>query len=97
MIKIDLNAPLEGLDGIALQDNATQARVLANSLVSGPEGDAIKCYDWGVSLYRTGIIEVDASDLETLKGLVKANQRMVNLAKGPILKTLNAAGNGKPD
>lgn len=95
MIKIDLNTPLEGLDGAAFQDNATQAKVLANTLVSGPEGDAIKCYDWGVSLYRTGIIEVDAADLETLKGLVKANQRLFNLAKGPILKTLNAAGNGK--
>lgn len=95
MIKVDLTAPLEGLDGVALSDNTTQARVLANSLVSGPEGDAIKCYDWGVSLYKTGMIEVDASDLETLKGLVKSNQRLANLAKGPILKTLNAAGNGK--
>jgi hypothetical protein len=95
MIKIDLTAPLEALDGTSLPDNTTQARVLANSLVSGPEGDAIKCYDWGVSLYRTGIIEVDASDLEALKSLVKANQRLSNLAKGPILKTLNAAGNGK--
>lgn len=95
MIKVDLSALMEGLDGVALTENITQAKVLANSLVSGPEGDAIKCYDWGVLLYRTGMIEVDASDLETLKGLVKANQRMANLAKGPILKTLNAASNGK--
>lgn len=93
MIKVDLSAPLEGLDGTVLSD--TQAKVLANSLVSGPEGDAIKCYDWGVSLYKTGTIEVDSADLETLKGLVRANQRLANLAKGPILKILNAAGNVK--
>lgn len=94
MTKIDLSAPLEDLSGTALPDNTTLAKVLAASLVSAPEGDAIKIYDWGVSLHRTGMIEVDAADLETLKGLVKNNQRMAILAKGPILKKLNAVGNG---
>lgn len=91
MIKIDLTASMEDLNGTVLPDSPTQAKILASSLVAGSDGDAIKIYDWSVALYKTGIIEVDASDLETLKGLVKSNQRMSILAKGPILKKLNAA------
>jgi hypothetical protein len=86
MKTLDLSAHLEDLDGA--QKSETLGRALAASLVNGVEGPAIKFYDWGVQLHRTGIISVDNADMELLKEHVSNSQRLPVWVKAPILRAM---------
>lgn len=85
MKKLDLNFQVQSLEGKNL-DNA--ARILAQALVSQPSGNPIKLYDWAQSLWKSGVIEVDDADIQTLESFVKDSKFLYVLSKGPILKAL---------
>lgn len=65
------------------------SRNLANALTNATTDDPIKFYDWGISLYKEGFIEVDESDRKKLYDFIKSDKRIVNLMKGQLLKLID--------
>ena len=92
-MKLDLNKPILDLEGIPLKEkedkNFTMARALANQLVLAVKGDAVKFYDWGLTFYKIGIIEIDEADMAILENFVKDLQ-VSNLVKGQIIKEIKS-------
>jgi hypothetical protein len=86
MKKLDLNFNLKDLDGGEIAE-AKVSKLLAGLLMSQKEGDAVKFFDWAVTLHKTGIIEVDSSDFSTIKKLVSDNKEYLTMiAKAQLLK-----------
>jgi len=88
---LDLNQPITAPDGTPLVPAQSLAQVLSGFLSQDSKGDAMKLWEWSKKLAKDGILELDSSDTETLKGLVKDNERMAILAKGPILIAIKEA------
>lgn len=91
--KINLDKPLlflDGepvyepkLDGTGRSDNPIiLGKILANNLSSMQEG-GLKYFHWALDLFKTGILELDATDLVEFKNAVKKTQ-LNNLMKGRI-------------
>jgi len=74
MNTLKLDEYFKNLDGEDITENDTLniAKTLANILI-GAEGkiDAAKGYDWAMKLWNDGFIELDNSDLETLKKFIQ--------------------------
>lgn len=86
MNKLDLNKNLLDLDGKEIE-NSNLSRLLAGLLMSQKTGDSVKFFDWAVTLHKTGIIEVDNADFNTLKTMVKDNSEYLTiLSKAQLLK-----------
>lgn len=90
MITIDLSQPLPGLDDQPL-GNQTLGKLVATALANLVDGPAIKIIDWARSLHQTGIVELDAADLDLFKQKVESSQHLSILIKGPVLKIVAAA------
>lgn len=90
MTKLDLQKSLLDLEGKEMDDKVTLAKLLASRLFGSAKGDPIKYYDWAISLYTDGIIEVDKTDLEHLIEFVKNNDTMLVGWKAQIIKVLKA-------
>lgn len=98
MKTLKLSHPIIDLDGNVIQpkdqtgknigEPLTLGSVLAGSLVSGSKGDALKFFDWALSLKKTGEIQVDDSDFNTLKEFVTNNDGISILAKAQILRAM---------
>jgi hypothetical protein len=86
-MKIDLNFNLLDLDGNIIE-NANAGKVVANSLVQQSKGDALKFWEWALSLNKGKSLELDSSDLETFTSFVKDNENFAIIAKAQILKAL---------
>lgn len=96
-IKVNLDKPLFNLDGTKLKkfDNTgtevgeeTMGKVLASYLVSQSQGEALKYYDWAVTLYKGDEIQVDKADFNKIKKFVEDSQNLYILSKAQILKEL---------
>lgn len=88
MKEINLNFELNDLDGKPLVGNANAGQLVANILVSGAEGEAIKYYDWAITLNGKKPISVDNTDFNKIKNFVNGSNKIVLLAKAQILKYL---------
>lgn len=87
MKKVNFNWELKDLNG----NNIGNASVLVAQMLAGEtKGDAIKCFDWAMSLNAKKTIEVDNSDFIKIKELINANQNVTLLAKAQLLKCLEA-------
>ena len=86
-MKIDLNFNLTELDGKEIS-NANAGKLLANVLVQGTKGDALKFWDWAVSLNKGEVLDLDSSDQETFKNFVKDSEGLPILTKAQILHKL---------
>lgn len=86
-MKIDLNKPVLELDGTEAP-NTTMGKILAQLLVSETKGDALKLWDWAQKLYKGEIIDLDKSDQETLKSLLKDTDRLPVITKAQILEVI---------
>lgn len=84
-MKVDLNFEILDLDGKAIN---TANKLIAGLLMSETKGDAEKLYDWAIQLFSSKVIELDNSDFERFKTLVKGSERISIIAKAPILKYL---------
>lgn len=82
-INIDLNFPIKGLDDKEIPDS-NAGKLLGNMLASNNKGDALKYYDWGRSLYKGNVIEVDRSDFDTIEKFIKESEQLSNLVKAQI-------------
>ena len=95
-IQVNLNKPLLRIDGKhqkITEDNDIDnlGKALGSALAfSQNEGNSIKLSDWGFSLWKGEVLEIDDSDLTTLKEFVKNSRGMTNIGAGQVLKALNA-------
>ena len=92
-MKLKLDKPLKGLDGnYILDDNDTpvlMSKLVADRLVGGKSEEPIKMFDYAVTLFKEGSIEVDATDLEKIKTKL-GDADLTTLALAQILKAIKA-------
>lgn len=88
MKTIDLNFELKDLDGNVLQGIPSAGKFVGNLLVTETDGDAIKFFDWAISLNKNEVISVDNADFTLIKELIKKSEKVTILAKAQILKYL---------
>jgi hypothetical protein len=84
-MKLNFNFNLVDLDGKEI-DNANAGKLIANSLVQQSKGDALKFWEWALSLNKGTVLDLDTSDQETLKNFVKDSENFAIIAKAQILK-----------
>jgi hypothetical protein len=86
-MKLDFNFNLLDLDGKQI-DNANAGKLLANTLVQQSKGDALKYWEWALSLNKGEILDLDTSDQETLKNFIKDSENFTIIAKAQLLQVL---------
>jgi hypothetical protein len=95
-MELNFNFPVMGLDEQPLIDvNNTvvnAGKVLANALVSQPNGDIVKYFDWAMSMFKGNDITVDSADKKKLKEFIETNNTITILLKKQLLDRLE---NGK--
>jgi len=89
MLTINLNVPLLTLEGTEVPDT-NQGKLLANLLISGSKGQAIKQYDWAMTLWKKGVLQVDKTDFDTVRALVDSAEQLTILAKAQILQRMDS-------
>ena len=91
-MKLNFNFDLLGLDGEAVLDHANQkvnaGKLLAQAIANQSKGDALKFWDWAVSLNKGEILDLDSSDQETIKNFIKDAEGFTILAKAQLLKVI---------
>jgi len=86
-MKINLNKNLLDLEGNEIKD-AHIGKVVASALAGSNKGDAIKFWHWSTKFYSCEEVELDPSDLETLRTFIKESEQMTVLSKAQILQLL---------
>lgn len=86
-MKIDLNCNLLDLEGQEVE-NTNAGKLVAQTLVQGTKGDALKFWDWAVALNKGEVLDLDSSDQETFKNFVKESEVITIFAKAQILNKL---------
>lgn len=86
-MEINLNKNLIDLEGKAIE-NSNIGKIVANALASHTGGDALKFWDWAKKLYSGKKLDLDPSDLGTLKDFIANHSNFPNLTKAQILEIL---------
>jgi len=86
-MKLNFNFDLLGLDEQPIE-GANAGKLLANALAQGSKGDALKLWDWAVSLNKGEVLDLDSSDQETIKNFIKDSEGFTILAKAQLLQVL---------
>jgi len=89
MITLNLNDPLQDLDGNPIPDT-NAGKLLAMQLASTPHGNIVKHYDWAMAFHHGKEVSVDAADLDYLRKFVENNQQLSILAKQQMLSMMAA-------
>lgn len=87
MKTINLNFQIKDLDG---KDIGLANKAFANTLMAEKGGDAVKLFDWAMSLNKEGKIEVDESDFNKIKEIIEKSETLFIIAKAQLLKYLLA-------
>jgi hypothetical protein len=83
-MKVDMNKAILGLDGKELPDSNI-GQLIAQILVQGSKGDALKFWHWAQKLYKGEELDLDPTDTETLKNAIKENDSLTILSKAQAL------------
>lgn len=87
---MNFNKPIKSLNGSVVKDQngkeVTLGSILADQLVSGTKGDAVKYYGWALKLHECQDLDLDKSDKQTLKDFVSNNEQLTILAKAQLLE-----------
>lgn len=87
MKTVNFNFELKDLNG---NDIGNAGVLVAQILMGETKGDAIKCFDWAMSLNKKETISVDNSDLIKIKQLINDSEKLTLLAKAQFLRCLEA-------
>ena len=79
-----MNKPILGLDGKEIAESNV-GQLIAQVLVQGTKGDALKFWHWAQKLYSGEELDLDPTDSETLKNLIKDSETLTILAKAQAL------------
>jgi len=82
---INFNKNLLDLDGKEIE-GANIGKVVAQSLISGGKGDALKFWHWANKMYQGEALDLDPTDAEVLKNFIKENETMTILVKAQALE-----------
>ena len=83
-MEINLNANFVGLDGKQMENN-NMGQLVAQLLSQSTTGDSLKFWDWAVKLNAGKKLDLDPSDLQTLKSFIESCSTIIVLAKAQIL------------
>jgi hypothetical protein len=83
-MKIDMNKAILGLDGKEIADSNI-GQLIAQILVQGSKGDALKFWHWAQKLYKGEELDLDPTDTETLKNAIKDSESLTILSKAQAL------------
>jgi hypothetical protein len=83
-MKINMNKAILGLDGKEIADSNI-GQLIAQILVQGSKGDALKFWHWAQKLYKGEELDLDPTDTETLKNAIKENDSLTILSKAQAL------------
>jgi hypothetical protein len=86
-MKLNLNHSLIGLDGKEIAES-NLGKLVANILATSNKGDAAKMWHWALKLHAGEELELDPSDVETLKTFIKENEQLTVLSKAQALACL---------
>lgn len=95
LLKLDLNFPLQGLDGLPMKDqNGTPimaCKQMAESMskIDFPDG-ALRFWRVAQELYQNGVADVEKSDLNTLRGIL-SEKKFILLAAAQIEDAIDKA------
>ena len=84
-MKVNMNKALLGLDGSELPDTNI-GKIVAQTLVNTAKGDPLKQWHWGQKLYAGEELDLDPSDAETLKNIIKEADQITILTKAQALE-----------
>jgi hypothetical protein len=84
MKKIELNKAITDLDGNAIE-GSNLGKLVAQMLVTSSKGDALKYMAWALKLHAGEPLELDPSDLETLRNFIKDHDQLTILSKAQML------------
>ena len=85
MKKINLNKAITDLDGKDIE-GSNLGKLVAQMLVSSSKGDALKYMAWALKLHAGESLELDPSDVETLKNFIKDHDQLTILSKAQMLE-----------
>jgi hypothetical protein len=85
MKKINLNKAIRDLDGKDIE-GSNLGKLVAQMLASATKGDALKFMSWALKLHAGESLELDPSDVETLKNFIKEHDQLTILSKAQILE-----------
>ena len=85
MKTIELNWSIKDLTETEIP-NAEANKLLANTLISEKKGDAVKLFDWALTLTKEGVITVDESDFNKIKDIIENSDTLAILSKAQFLK-----------
>lgn len=86
-MKIDLNKSVLDLDGKEIE-NANMGKIVANFLVNESKGDPLKFWEWALKLNKGEVLDLDKSDQDTFKTLIKETEKLPIITKAQILEAL---------
>lgn len=89
MIEINLSSHALDINGNVLNKDITMGESLANVLVGGTKGEALKFYDWAISLAKTGKITVDEHDFKKIKLFVEESENIFIILKAQLIRKLD--------
>lgn len=92
--KLDLSGPLLNANDVAaLKDDKnvdlSLGKFLGDRLLAPGKENVRKFYDWGMDLWKKGIITVDKADTALLTAFVEAQEDWPVLYKGRLLEKIN--------
>jgi hypothetical protein len=83
-MKVNMNTAVLDLDGKEIPESNI-GKVIAQVLVQGSRGDALKFWHWAQKMYAGEELDLDPSDSETLKNFIKDNEQLTILVKAQAL------------
>lgn len=90
-MKIHLQIPFKGLDGVAIENQPTQGKLLAQVLANQNKGNSIQLLEWAMLLHQDNDLVLDTTGYDTLKGVIEGTDMLPALTKGQLLLSLKAA------
>ena len=85
MKTINLNKAITDLDGKDIE-GSNLGKLVAQMLVSSSKGDALKYMAWALKLHAGESLELDPSDVETLKNFIKDHDQLTILSKAQMIE-----------
>lgn len=87
---LDFSKLLTGLDGSVVNDELGKPvslnKILASELAMSSKGDPLKYWDWAKKLNAGKTLELDPSDVGTLKEFIKNSERLTIMPKAQMLE-----------
>lgn len=89
-MRLNFNFAFRGLDGkeVPAEMSEPANKVLGHFISGLNSGNSIKLWDWALTVYKGGPLEVDATDADMLSALIDGSDKLTVLAKVQLLDVI---------